>query len=60
MDTLICIFKFFLWFLSAVFPAYVITIFIFNPTGEIFYQLGVISLFLSNLGLFLATLVHEG
>jgi len=51
--------RFIPWFLSALFPVYVIVIMILNPIDELFYYLGAFSLYLSILGLFMTALSHN-
>jgi len=51
--------RFIRWFLSALFPAYVGILLILNPTDELFYHIGIISLFISILGLFMTAVSHN-
>ena len=51
--------RFILWFLSALCPVYVAVILIIDPIDELFYYLGIFSLFFSILGLFMTALSHN-
>jgi hypothetical protein len=59
MVSLIVKSRFIFWFLSALFPVYVTVILILNPIYELFYYLGIFSLFFSILGLFMTALTHS-